>query len=163
MIRILTRATVVSTTIGCLLFTPPLASTAAAVTPTDTAGIRATLDSLNSACARRDSTALTALFDDDDRILLVGSSAGEVFHGRDGVARFRRFLFSLPFVFSFDLAQVTIRSEGRFGWAYVDGDMIHTRADGRTTRRPYRFSLAMVKRAHVWKWQIFHGSVPGSE
>jgi ketosteroid isomerase-like protein len=127
------------------------------------AEVRAALDSLNSACVRRDTTAFMSLFDDGDEILVVGSDTGEVFHGRAEVARFRGFLFRMPFVFSFDLARVTIRREGRFAWAYVDGDMLHTRDDGKVSRRPYRYSLALVQRGSAWKMQMFHGSVPGGE
>lgn len=130
----------------------------------DSLAIRATLDSLNAACARRDTTAFMSLWDDaDDRLLFVGSSKPEVFHGHAGIRRFRRFLFSMPFVFSFDLANVTIRSDGHFGWAYVDGKMFRTAPDGHASNTDYRYLVVLVKRGHAWKWQAFDGSVPGDE
>lgn len=86
-----------------------------------------------------------------------------MFHGRTGLATFRRFLFSMPFTFSFDLAQVSLGADGASGWAYVDGNMIHARPGRPATRRPYRFSVAMVRRGGAWKWQMFHGAVPGGE
>jgi hypothetical protein len=30
-------------------------------------------------------------------------------------------------------------------------------------RRPYRIVLVMKKQDHAWRWQLFSGSVPGSE
>jgi ketosteroid isomerase-like protein len=129
----------------------------------DDAAIRATLSTLNEVMARRDAPALMALFDDDDDILLVGSDTGEVYHGRIAVAGFIKALCGLPFVFSFETPDVTIRQEGRSAWVFVNGTMVHTRDNGQVTRRPYRFSVAMVKRGQAWRWQLFHGSVPGGE
>lgn len=50
---------------------------------------------------------------------------------------------------------------------FVDGNMIRTvdrgANAGRVSKRPYRFSIAMVKKAGHWKWELFHGAVPGAE
>lgn len=129
----------------------------------DSVAIRATLDTLNAVCARRDSVAFDALFDAHEPLLFVGSSEGEEFHGRAGVTAFRRFLFSMPFVFSFDLAHVTIGCERDHGWAYFDGRMLRRAPSGKEGGNRYRFLIAMVKRDGAWKWQAFHGSVPGGE
>lgn len=150
----------------CLLVlsTPSVgrAKSATAARP-DTLGMRATLDTLNAVCARRDSVAFDALFDASEPLLFVGSSEGEEFHGRAGVARFRRFLFSMPFVFSFDLAHVTLRCDGDHGWAYFDGHMLRRAPSGKEGGNRYRFFVAMVKRDGAWKWTAFHGAVPGGE
>ncbi len=131
------------------------------------AQIRATLSALNSACAARDVDAFLALFDPSDEILFVGSDKGEVFHGREAIRGFMKRLYGLPFVFAFDLEKVTVRQEGDHGWVFVDGNMIRTgdrgKAAGKTGTGPYRFSITMVKRDSGWKWQLFNGSVPGSE
>jgi len=52
------------------------------------------------------------LFDDSDDILFVGSDKGEVFQGRKATADFMQALFNLPFVFSFDLKNTTVRQDG---------------------------------------------------
>jgi ketosteroid isomerase-like protein len=144
---------------GSLLPTPGSALAATA----DDVAIRAGLDTLNAAMARRDVPAVMALFDDNDDILLVGSDTGEVFHGRSAVAGFIKALCGLPFVFSFEMPDVTTRRTGRSAWVFVDGAMVHSRDNGKVTRSPYRFSVAMVQRGRAWRWQVFHGSVPGAE
>jgi ketosteroid isomerase-like protein len=147
---------------GCGVASLPAPSVAAAATADD-AAIRAGLDTLNAAMARRDVPAVMALFDDTDDILLVGSDTGEVFRGRAAVAGFIQALCGLPFVFSFDLPDVIIRHGGRSAWVFADGAMVHTRDNSQATRVPYRFSLAMVKRGHEWRWQLFHGAIPRGE
>ncbi len=126
-------------------------------------GIRANLESLNAVCATRDVAKFMALFEDNDDILFVGSAPGEVFRGRVAIAGFMTKLFALPFVFSFDMQHVDIQQHGRSAWVFVDGNMLHTRSDGQVSRMPYRFSIAMVKSGGAWRWQLFHGSVPGAE
>ncbi|MFN8587144.1 MAG: nuclear transport factor 2 family protein [Candidatus Eisenbacteria bacterium] len=151
--------------VGVLALASPAVSAAkpAPGANADSVAIRATLDTLNAVCARRDSVAFDALFDSREPLLFVGSSEGEEFHGRPGVRRFRRFLFSMPFVFSFDLAHVTIRSDGDHGWAYFDGRMLRRSPSGKEGGNRYRFLIAMEKRGGAWKWTAFHGAVPGGE
>ncbi len=135
--------------------------------PNSDVQIRSTLSALNAACAARDLDAFMALFDESDDILFVGSDKGEVFHGREAVRGFMRKLYGLPFVFSFDLTNATVRQEGDHGWVFVDGNMIRTgdRGDaaGKVGKGPYRFSIVMVRRPAGWKWQLFNGSVPAGE
>jgi ketosteroid isomerase-like protein len=125
--------------------------------------IRNSLASLNRVCGARDLGALMALFDDGDDIVLVGSDTREVFRGRAAIEGFVKLLFGLPFTFSFEFTDTIIRSDGNVAWVFVDGAMLHTREDGTVTRSPYRISLAMAKRDGHWRWQLFHGSVPGGE
>jgi uncharacterized protein (TIGR02246 family) len=133
----------------------------------DRDGIRATLAALNSSCAARDLDAFMALFDDGDDILMVGSDTGEVFRGREAVREFMNRLFGLPFVFSFDLKEVVTRQDRDFAWVFVDGNMVHSvdrgAAAGKVSQKPYRFSIAMVRKEGRWRWQLFNGSVPGAE
>jgi ketosteroid isomerase-like protein len=129
--------------------------------------VRATLSALNAACAARDLGAFMALFDDSDEILFVGSDKGELFRGREATRAFMQTLYGLPFVFSFDLGEVVIRQDGGHAWIFVDGKMVRTAdrgaAVGKVGESPYRFSITMVKRDDRWRWQLFHGSVPGTE
>jgi SnoaL-like domain len=144
--------------------TPPVPPPGPAAAQVDSdAAVSASLDSMNPLLARRDLPGFMALFEDTDDILLVGSDTGEVFRGRARVAGFLKQLYALPFTFSFDMTNVTIQRHADSAWAFVGGAMVHTAADGTATKRPYRFSIAMVKVGQTWRWQLFHGSVPGGE
>ena len=133
----------------------------------DQVAIRSSLDALNAACANRDIRGFMELFSDTDDILFVGSDKGEVYQGRKSTADFMQMLFGLPFVFSFDLNNVTLRQDGNSAWIFSDGNMIHTgdkgKSTGKVSSKPYRFSVTLVKHDGRWKWQLFHGSVPGVE
>jgi hypothetical protein len=76
-----------------------------------------------------------------------------------------RGLYELPFVFSFDMEHVVLHHDGDRAWVFVDGNMVRTgdrgNAVGKVGRSPYRFSIALARRAGGWRWQMFHGSVPG--
>jgi uncharacterized protein (TIGR02246 family) len=122
-----------------------------------------TLTAMNDALARRDLAGFMALFEDGDDILLVGSDADEVFHGREAVGGFLKQLYGLPFTFAFDMPTVTIRRKGHHAWLFADGAMVHKRADGSETRRPYRIALVMKRHDDAWRWQLFSGSVPAAE
>jgi uncharacterized protein (TIGR02246 family) len=147
------------------------AEVAAVVSPTRTASVdvdsdqavRDTLAAMNAVLAQRDSAGFMALFEDNDDIVLVGSDKGEVFKGRAAVGGFLQMLYGLPFVFSFDMPDVTVHREKHQAWLFADGEMVHTRADGSSTRRPYRITLVMKMQDHAWRWQLFSGSVPGAE
>ena len=161
------RLTVVATllfTLGCATGsrvgqTPKIES--------DSVAVRASLDALNAACAMQDVRAFMELFEDNDDILVVGSDRGEVYQGRRATSEFIQMLFNLPFVFSFDLTNTTIRQVGNVAWIFTDGNVIHTRdrgqGVGKVSTKSYRFSVALLKRIGNWKWKLFHGSVPGSE
>ena len=133
----------------------------------DRDSILATLSTLNAACAARDPNAFIELFEDSDDILFVGSDKGEVFRGRETTRGFMQGLYGLPFVFSFDLADVVLHHDGDQAWVFVDGNMVRTgdrgNEVGKVGRSPYRFSVVMVRRDGGWRWQVFHGSVPGAE
>jgi uncharacterized protein (TIGR02246 family) len=133
----------------------------------DLVAIRATLDALNVVCVKRDIRGFMGLFSDTDDILFIGSDKGEVYHGRKATSDFMQMLFNLPFVFSFDLNNVTLRQDGNYAWIFSDGNMIHTgdkgKATGKVSTKPYRFSITLVKHDGRWNWQLFHGSVPGAE
>ena len=133
----------------------------------DAAAIRQTLVDMNTVCAARDVKAFSALFDEGDDVMFVGSDKGEIFHGQGGVLKFTKMLFGASFVFSFDLQDVSISQTGDYAWVFVDGNMVRTvdrgESAGKVLKKPYRFSIAMVKKSGHWKWQLFHGAVPGAE
>jgi ketosteroid isomerase-like protein len=122
-----------------------------------------TLTALNDVLARRDLAGFMALFEDDDDIMLLGSDAGEVFRGRAEVGGFLKRLYGLPFTFAFDMPNATVRRKGHHAWLFADGAMVHKRADGSETRRPYRIVLVMKRHDDAWRWQLFSGSVPAAE
>lgn len=86
---------------------------------------------------------------------------------RKATADFMQMLFNLPFIFSFDLKNLTLRQDGSTAWIFTDGNMIHTgdkgNAAGNVSTKPYRFSVTLVKHDGRWSWRLFHGSVPGAE
>lgn len=163
------NATGITARLAALLLTLLMASCASIpAASSEEDGIRSTLVALNAACAARDLPAFVALFDDDDdKVLFVGSDGSEVFHGRPGAAAFMKVLFELPFTFAFDLKDVTIRQTGDYAWVFVDGNMVRTgdkgTAAGKVVRDRYRYSVSMVRKDGTWRWQLFHGSVPGRE
>jgi ketosteroid isomerase-like protein len=79
------------------------------------------------------------------------------------VKGFIHWICSQKFTFAFDLKEVSVHQEGTFAWAYVDGNMLHVRPDGTSSKIPYRFALTLVKRDDQWRWQLFHGSIPRGE
>lgn len=128
--------------------------------------VRSTLDAMNAACAARDLAAFMALFDDDP-VLFVGSDKPEVFRGRAATEGFIRMFFGAPFTAQFDLSDVVIRENGDSAWAFVNGEMVRTgdrgAAAGKVGRNAYRITVTMVRKDGRWRWQHFHGSVPGAE
>jgi len=126
-------------------------------------GIMAAVRAMNDVCARRDLPGFMALFEDSDAIALIGSDTGEVFKGRDAVAGFMKRLFALPFTFSFDLPDPMVGQRGDSAWVFVDGAMIHTAADGRSRRVPYRITAVLARHAGAWRWQLFSGASPRPE
>jgi uncharacterized protein (TIGR02246 family) len=143
--------------------TPGSPAARPAVSIDSDAAVRISLEAVNPILTKRDLAGFMALFENSDDILLVGSDTGEIFSGRASISGFLKQLYALPFTFSFDMTNVTIRRKADNAWAFVDGAMVHTATDGKTTRRPYRFAVVMVKHSNAWRWQLFHGSVPGGE
>ena len=125
--------------------------------------VKASVTALNDAMTRRDLEAAMAVFEDGDGILLVGSDKGELFRGRSRVRGFLKELMGLPFTFSFETPDPVVQVNPGTAWLFADGAMVHTRADGTSRRTPYRFSVSLVRQGKAWKWQLFHGSVPGAE
>ena len=150
-----------------VLFALGCATIAPAPTPEakakEESAIRATLTRMNEVLARRDQAGFLALFDNSDDIMVIGSDVGEVCAGRAGVKGFIQWIYSQKFTFAFDLQKVVVHQEGNFAWVYEDGNMLHVRRDGTSTKIPYRFVLTLVKRGDQWRWQLFHGSIPRGE
>lgn len=125
--------------------------------------IKAGLNKLNEVLATKDLKTVMSLYDDSDDIMVIGSDSGEVFIGREQVKEFMKVIISMPFIFSFVLEPATISYDQNFAWVFVDGKMVHTGDDGRTSKFPYRIMAVMVKRDNDWKWKVFSGSIPRGE
>jgi ketosteroid isomerase-like protein len=127
------------------------------------AEIRVALNKMNEMLATKDVRSIMTIYDNSDDILVVGSDSGEVFVGRDRVQSFMKMIASMPFVFSFEMNQVLINSSQNVAWVFVDGNMVHTRSNGKVSKVPYRITAVMVKRDNEWKWKVFSGSIPRGE
>jgi len=125
--------------------------------------IRKSLDRLNEALSTKDLQTVMSVFDNSDDITVIGSDSGEVFIGRERVKLFMKIIVSMPFVFSFDMDQVSINHNQNIAWIFVDGKMVHTRSNGKVSKVPYRIMAVMVKKDSDWKWKVFSGSIPRGE
>ncbi len=131
--------------------------------PDRDAAIRRGLDRMNEVLATKDLDSIMTAYDASDDIAVIGSDSGEVFIGRERVRRFMGMIVAMPFLFSFGIDDPVISCEGSIAWVFVDGNMVHTRPDGKVTKVPYRITAVMVKRGIDWKWKMFSGSIPRGE
>jgi len=124
--------------------------------------IRAALATWNDRANRADLDSFMQLFDDSENLLVVGSAPGEVMKGKTAIRTWLSGLFAHN-KFSWDLSNPIIDSNGNTAWVFLDGAMTVVNDKGETHKSPYRFSGVMVKKNGVWKWRMFHGSVPEQE
>lgn len=103
-----------------------------------------------------------ALFDDSEKIMLVGSADGEVSKGKEQIRTWLGQLYGFA-GFSWDMTRVDIDSYGTTAWVFMEGKMIVDFHKGGQKVTPYRFSGILVKKKGAWKWRVFDGSVPQSE
>jgi ketosteroid isomerase-like protein len=127
------------------------------------AAIRQSLDQLNLVLATKNLEKIMTVYDASDDISVIGSDSAEVFIGRERVKQFMEMIISMPFVFSFEFDHPVISCEGNIAWVFTDGNMVHTRSNGKVTKVPYRVTAVMVKRGNDWKWKMFSGSIPRGE
>ncbi len=141
------------------------ATTTRSPAPDDQA-IRDTLKVLNSSLTARDIDLFMGLFEHSDDILLVGPDPGQVYRGWDAIRHYMFQVFHLPAVASFDLRDVVVKQNGDSAWVYVGGPALRTvdqgPSGGAMTHEPYRYTVVMVREDGHWRWQLFHGSVPGA-
>ena len=121
--------------------------------------ITKTLEIWNSAGKSANLDLAMSLFDNSANIMLVGSSNGEVFKGKDQAKEWLTQLFGFG-SFSWEMSRIDIDSNGKTAWVFVEGKMIVKFHQGGTKITPYRFTGIMVKKKGVWKWRLFDGSVP---
>jgi hypothetical protein len=129
---------------------------------TDSA-IRKSLNRMNEMLATKNLDSVMTIYEDADDIMVIGSDSGEVFIGKKRVQEFMKVIVSMPFVFSFDLDQVSINHNKNIAWVFVDGKMVHTRNNVKVSKVPYRIMAVMVKKCNDWKWKVFSGSIPRGE
>jgi ketosteroid isomerase-like protein len=130
--------------------------------PGPNADVLAALATWNDRASHADLDGVMALFDTKSNLLLVGSAPGEVFRGRTAIRAWLSSLLSHN-TFSWDLSKARAESNGNTAWVFVDGAMTVTSDKGEVLKTPYRFSGVLVKRHGVWKWTLFHGSIPDRE
>ncbi len=144
---------------GCATARPPS-------TPSSDASrqeIRVALQRWNDATSRGDLDAFMAQLDDGAEVLVVGSDKGEVFSGTKAIAGWLGKMF-VHNRFAWDVDGALVGVDGDSAWVFVDGAMTVRDPAGKLRGKvPYRFSGVLARRGGVWRWRLFHGSVPGKE
>ncbi len=118
---------------------------------------------MNEVLATKDLETVMTMYDDTEDIIVIGSDSGEVFVGRDRVKLFMKMIVSMPFVFSFEMDRPVITQRQNIAWMFSDGNMVHTRSNGKVSKVPYRITAVLIKKGNEWKWKMFSGSIPRSE
>ena len=122
-------------------------------------GISETLQLWNTAATNANVDQAMSLFDNTDNIMLIGSDSGEIYKGKDQIKGWLNKIFKYA-GFSWEMKRIDIDYSGKTAWVFVDGTMIVKIHQGKTIRKPYRFSGIMVKKNNKWKWRFFDGSEP---
>lgn len=121
--------------------------------------IRAALQTWNQMAIGRNTESFMALYDQSADMLMVGSDSGEIFRGKAQIGKWLGMLFKHN-SFSWEMNILDIDHYGKTAWVFMDGFMVVKNEAGRTRRTPYRFTGVLVRKKKVWKWRLFHGSVP---
>lgn len=121
-------------------------------------GVRRALMRLNTLLAARD-MAIVDEFAKGEGTLLIGSVAGESYHGRAGVEAHFATLFARPETLAFSWREVNVAVRGAVAWLAAEGELI-LRTDSGERRRPYRLNGVFELQGGHWKWRLFHGSEP---
>jgi ketosteroid isomerase-like protein len=121
-------------------------------------GVRRALMRLNGLLAARD-MAVVDEFAKGEGTLLIGSAAGESYHGRSGVEGHFTTLFALPETMAFSWREVNVAVRGAVAWLAAEGELI-LRTDAGERRLPYRLNGVFELQGGQWKWRLFHGSEP---
>ena len=116
------------------------------------------LDRFNRLVSTRDSQVL-AEFAPGDRVLLVGSDAGEVAAGRGEINAFFARIFARPVTFSWEWHRIEVSHASNVVWFFAEGWVILSTAE-QQRRTPYRVSGVLVRHGERWLWRQYHGSEP---
>jgi len=115
------------------------------------------LDAFSAAFAAQDAEAMEALFD-DDAVCFIGSDS-LVLHDRAHLVRFLDEYAAQRVSFSFEWDACQVSGGDQAGWVTAFGREVRHDGD-RTTKGPFRITLACSRRADGWRIAHLHGSKP---
>ena len=126
----------------------------------DTQSIKQTLLDWNKAIMTKNVEMATSIFDNNAKVIFVGSEEKEIFKGILEIRHSIEDFFSKPLNLSWDLTNMAIDQNKETAWVFVDGTATLKQNTGSTVTTPYRMTVIMVKKGKAWKWKLFNGSVP---
>ena len=118
------------------------------------------IDLLHAFCAAfatQDAETMQALFD-DDAVCFIGSDS-LVLHDRAHLVRFLDDYASQRVSFSFEWDACQVSGGDQAGWVSAFGRELRHDGD-RTTKEPFRITLACHRRTGGWRIAHLHGSIP---
>lgn len=113
----------------------------------------------NAAAKNSNVDQFMSLYDNTDNIMLIGSDTAEIWKGKDKIRGHLTESFA-HYSISWKMDRIDIDYNGGTAWVFVDGLMIINTDKGETIKNPYRFTGILIKKSGVWKWRLFHGSIP---
>ncbi|KAA3437639.1 YybH family protein [Rufibacter hautae] len=122
--------------------------------------VKQTLTDWNEAIMYKDIEKAISVFDDNANVIVIGSGKEEVHKGNAEIRKFLERFFTNPFSASWDMSNVSIDSNKKTAWAFVNGEATIKGDDGSIIKMPYRITVVMVWKGATWKWRLFNGSVP---
>ncbi|MBV8445423.1 MAG: nuclear transport factor 2 family protein [Candidatus Dormibacteraeota bacterium] len=119
----------------------------------------AVLDALIQALVHRDLAGTLACLSSRQEPAVLGSEAGELALGRNGVERFFRRIYATPQPFRFDFPRRSWSVHGDVAWLTADGSVVEPAA---TDRKPYRLTAVFIFEDGAWRLALWSGSEPAS-
>jgi hypothetical protein len=117
------------------------------------------LDALIQALVDRDLARTLACLSSRPEPAVLGSEAGELALGRNGVEAFFRRIYARPQPFRFDFPSRSWSVHADVAWLTADGTVVEPMAaDG----KPYRLTAVFVVEDGAWKVALWSGSEPAS-
>ena len=111
------------------------------------------------ALATAQDPALRSEFAGDADVLVLGSEAGELAEGQEGLDAFVRGLSRSATRYSWRWRRQAVSCAGDIAWLYADGEVTAHEVSGEE-RRPYRLTGVLERIEGSWLWRQFHGSEP---
>jgi len=102
----------------------------------DTQFIKQTLLDWNKAILTKNIEMATSMFDNNAKVILVGSEENEIHKGNSEIRHFLEDFFSKPINLSWDLTNVTIDQNKETAWVFVDGTAALKQDNGSTVTTP---------------------------
>lgn len=95
----------------------------------------------------------------DDKVLLVGSDAGETAKGMREIKEFFDRVFARDVTFSWDWDCIDISHRNNLIWLFAEGWVIQSTLKEQK-KTPYRITGILEFHEERWLWRHYHGSEP---